>query len=269
MNDLEPIRPTSPSIVTGQTCRYCGAPLVPGFYFCLACATPHSRVDAFLPAPLPPYLSEGTLVARKAPHVAPLFWTYFGAVLGMGILGALAFGDGQQYMVVVLNSIVLTIITCFFGVRYWPALAVQFRRFGFTDSSAWIGIAALVPLVGINYLYHEIFLRNIGLPKESFDLNRLGLSSEGMVVLLCVMPAITEETAFRGLVQHWLQTALKPWRAIILASALFTVLHFSILSAPYLFAVGMLLGWTKWKTGSLYPSMLIHFLHNYAVVAFF
>jgi len=31
----------------------------------------------------------------------------------------------------------------------------------------------------------------------------------------------------------------------------------------------MLLGWVKWKTNSLYPSMLIHFLHNFIVVMFF
>jgi membrane protease YdiL (CAAX protease family) len=46
-------------------------------------------------------------------------------------------------------------------------------------------------------------------------------------------------------------------------------LHFSVLSAPYLLLVGMLLGWAKLKTGSLYPTMLIHFLHNFIVITFF
>jgi membrane protease YdiL (CAAX protease family) len=46
-------------------------------------------------------------------------------------------------------------------------------------------------------------------------------------------------------------------------------MHFSIVSFPYLFALGVLLGWTKWKTGSLYPSMLIHFLHNLVVIEYF
>ena len=56
---------------------------------------------------------------------------------------------------------------------------------------------------------------------------------------------------------------------MVVASALFAALHFSVLSFPYLFAVGMALGWVKWKTGSLYPPMLMHFLHNYVVVAYF
>ena len=57
--------------------------------------------------------------------------------------------------------------------------------------------------------------------------------------------------------------------AVLIASALFMALHFSVLSAPYLLLVGMLLGWAKLKTGSLYPSMLIHFLHNFIVISFF
>lgn len=269
MNDIEPSRPSAIPITTGKSCRYCGAQLVQGIYFCLACATPHSPVESYLPASLPPYLSDGILVTRKAPQVAPLFWTYFGAVLGTGILGFFIFGPGRPDLAMLLSSIVLVIITCFFSVRHWPALAVQLRRFGFFDPSAWLAIFALAPLLGINYLYHEVLLRYCGLPREALDLNRMGISSQGMIVLFCVLPAITEEIAFRGLVQHWLQIALRPWRAMILASALFTILHFSVLSAPYLFAVGMLLGWAKWKTQSLYPSMLIHFMHNFAVLAFF
>jgi membrane protease YdiL (CAAX protease family) len=27
--------------------------------------------------------------------------------------------------------------------------------------------------------------------------------------------------------------------------------------------------WTRWRTGSLYPSILIHFLHNLVVVTVF
>jgi hypothetical protein len=90
-----------------------------------------------------------------------------------------------------------------------------------------------------------------------------------LFVIICLIPALTEEIAFRGLIQHWLQTALKPWRAILLASALFTALHLSIISAPYIFLLGLLLGWTKWKTGSLYPAMVIHCLHNAAAVFLF
>ena len=105
--------------------------------------------------------------------------------------------------------------------------------------------------------------------REYVNINNFEDFNTTLVTLFCIFPAITEEIAFRGLVQHWLVSAIAPMRALVIASALFMALHFSVLSAPYLFLVGMLLGWAKLKTGSLYPSMLIHFLHNFIVISFF
>ena len=87
--------------------------------------------------------------------------------------------------------------------------------------------------------------------------------------LICLIPGITEEIAFRGLIQHWLHTVLKPWRAIVLTAALFTALHMSVLSAPILFLAGMLFGWVKWKSRSLYPSILMHIIYNWVSIQLF
>jgi membrane protease YdiL (CAAX protease family) len=163
--------------------------------------------------------------------------------------------------------VALFITTCVFGSMHWQSLAVQFKRFGFSHWAAWAGLGALVPLIAINWGYHGL-LKALGAGSAFTTddmLNTLGWG--GVTFLICVCPGVMEEIAFRGLVQHWLQVALRPWRAILLASVLFTILHFTILSAPYLLLVGLLLGWTKWKTGSLYPSMLIHMLHNFAALA--
>ena len=77
------------------------------------------------------------------------------------------------------------------------------------------------------------------------------MSELALVFSFCVFPAVTEEIAFRGLLQHWLQLAIKPIHAMTVASALFAAVHFSVLSFPYLLLAGMLMGWTKYKTGSL------------------
>ena len=93
----------------------------------------------------------------------------------------------------------------------------------------------------------------------------------GALVLLAhryVFPALTEEVAFRGLLQHWLHVAVRATTAIVLASALFAAMHFSVISFPYLFAVGLLLGWMRWRTGSLWPPIVAHFLHNLVVLAY-
>ena len=119
--------------------------------------------------------------------------------------------------------------------------------------------------------YHTFLTDVAGVSGESIitQLREDGVSEAALVFSIAIFPAITEEIAFRGLVQHWLHVAVAPWTAIALASALFAAMHFSIISAPYLFLVGGVLGWARWRTGSLYPSMVAHFLHNFAVLAYF
>jgi len=254
-----------------ETCAYCGASLDPGYYFCLTCATPYKAVESVLPRPRPAYLSDGRLIATKAPHVAPLFWTYFAVVVGAAVAGFALFQNEEPALTLVFQSGSLFITTCIFAALHWPSLVVQFKRFGFHNRAALIGFLVLPVLLLINYVYHGWVMRALGGEGSPLLSRRResGLGEPALILLICASPAILEEIAFRGLVQHWLSIAIRPFHALVLASVLFTILHFSLVSAPYLFAVGMLLGWTKMKTGSLYPSMVIHFLHNLIVLEFF
>lgn len=214
----------------------------------------------------PLHLTTEMLVARKAPGVSTLFWTYFAVVVGASVAGHYLFPQERHDLVVFLQTVALFITTCIFAGLHWPSLAVQFKRFGFHRPAALVGLLALIPLLAINYLLALWVSHEVGPEVDSYQ--DLGLSRGTLIFLICVLPALVEEIAFRGLVQHWLMTALTPRRALIITAALFTVLHFTVLYAPYIFVVGLLLGWTRWKTGSLYPSMLIHFLHNLVVVEF-
>lgn len=268
--DFDEFRRAAEAGLLAGYCEYCGAPLDPRFYFCSACASPYKSIEGVVTPARPTPLFEGELIRRKAPHVATVFWTYFTTVVCGAIVGYVLFQEDRPDLQLLLQSVCMLIVTCVFAVIFWPSLRVQLRQPGFLHPAAYAGLAILAPLLTINYLYTR-FLMGV-LDAEDLApwglLRDEGLSQATIVALFCVYPAVSEEIAFRGLVQHWLQAAIHPFRAIILASFLFATLHFSILSFPYLFAVGMLLGWTKWKTGSLYPSMLIHFLHNFVVIAF-
>ena len=255
-----------------ETCSYCGAALHPLLYFCPACATPYKSPETVVTPYIPRKLTDGELVERDAPHVANLFWTYLAVVIGVSIFSYLLLGENRLDLHLLFNDGAIFVTTCVVGLIYRKSLAAQLGRFGFNCPEAWIGLLLLAPLLGLNYMYHEMFLRSL-LPKDSMmflDRLRADVTSEATIVFaFCIFPAITEEIAYRGLVQHWLQAAIVPWKAIVFASFLFAVTHCSILSLPYLLLVGMLLGWTKWRTGSLYPSMLIHFLHNFIVIEYF
>jgi len=254
-----------------EHCNYCGGRLNPAYYFCVACGTPYKELESVLPRSSSRLLTDGARIAQKAPHVAGLFWTFVAVVVGSAVVCYVLFGESRPALSLLLQSAALFVTTGVFASVHWRSLLVQFKRWGLFKPAAWLAIGALFPLLAVNYFYHGWVMRELGaessLPFK--ELRESGLGEPGLILFVCVFPAVVEEIAFRGLVLHWLGTAVSAFRALVLSSALFTALHFSVLSAPYIFGIGMLLGWAKWKTASLYPSMLIHFLHNLVVLELF
>ena len=200
-----------------------------------------------------------------------MFYTYLGTIIGLSFFIRIVTGssDTDHGMWQIIATVVLAMVTLVFSVIYWDTLVSQLKNFGLMSPYAWVGLAMLVPLLAVNHGYHEFLRYLIELDDPyAFEDMEISLGPVGLIVIYCVFPAITEEVAFRGLVQHWLATAIKPLHAMVLASALFAALHFAVASFPIHFLAGMMLGWVKYKTGSLYPSMVIHGLHNYVVIAY-
>ena len=274
-HDLQPAGTPSSTAVAHQQeqeyCAYCRAPLSAFYYFCLACGTPYKSLASVITPARPRPLTDEELVRLKTPQVAALFWTYLAVVIGVGVSTYILFREERPDLHLFINEIAILMTTCAFGWFYRKSLAVQLRNIGFDHVDAYVALAALVPLLLLNYGYHAFFTKVLHVPgADSFNkLRDAGISDGSLIVTFCLFPAVLEEIAYRGLMQHWLQTAIAPWKALVLASFLFAVTHLSLLSLPYLFLVGLLLGWAKQRTGSLYPSMLIHFLHNLVVIEFF
>ena len=260
----------SDPIARYERCSYCGSPLNYAFYFCTVCATPYRPISEVIP-PVPPRpLTEGELIRQKVPNVWRVFWTYAVVIFVVLVLHYALYEGQQKVNALIFGTICILLTTVVFEVIFWRSLVVQLKQFRFLTAEVLVGFLILVLLLVVNYGYRWFIIYLLG-GEDSSDvwLHESGLSGAAIFVLLCLIPGITEEIAFRGLIQHWLHTVLKPWRAILLTSALFTALHLSALIAPYIFLLGLLLGWVKWKSRSLYPSMLMHIAHNLVVVSVF
>ncbi len=268
-SSIDPFRGGPPAAADGsRACAYCGAGLDSRWYFCLRCATPWRDVEEVLTPARPLMLTAGQLIRTKAPVVWPLFWTYFCVVVGGSLIAYGLAGEEQPHVRMLILDGLLLVTTCVFAGWHGRSLAPQLSRSGFERWEAWVGLVALVPLLAVNWAYHRVLVEAMGIEaSDPFDeMRSAGLSESTLVFVVAVFPAINEEIAFRGLVQHWLHVAVGPRTALVLAAALFAGLHLNVFSLPYLFLAGLLLGWVKQRTGSLYPSMAIHFAHNFVVL---
>jgi membrane protease YdiL (CAAX protease family) len=169
----------------------------------------------------------------------------------------------------ILGLLAVAGVSIGFGMANRGILKPQLTTLGFGSRYFYLGLAVLAGLLVINFTWsHFIWsLASDDMKKETLgDVMKLVPTLIGRVVMICGMPAIFEEIGFRGLAQTWLMRVISPWKAVIVSAIFFSAAHLSVLGGPYLLMVGALLGWVRWRTGSLYPGMVLHFLHNLAVL---
>jgi membrane protease YdiL (CAAX protease family) len=100
----------------------------------------------------------------------------------------------------------------------------------------------------------------------------IGLNSFGEYILALIimgfLPALCEETLFRGGLQNFLTRSTKmPWLSIIIVSILFSALHFSFYGFLSRLFLGVILGLLYHYSGRLWLNIIAHFLNNAVAVS--
>ena len=86
------------------------------------------------------------------------------------------------------------------------------------------------------------------------------------VLSVAVVPAVIEETVIRGVVMQPLRRFGDKF-AIIASAVMFACMHGNMVQIPYTVIGGILLGYLAVATGSLWPSIILHFVNNlYSVI---
>ncbi|MFP4661103.1 MAG: CPBP family intramembrane glutamic endopeptidase [Halanaerobiales bacterium] len=80
---------------------------------------------------------------------------------------------------------------------------------------------------------------------------------------LCIVAPIFEEIFFRGLLLRGFLKNLEHWTAIFFSAFLFAVIHMNIWQGIGAFFIGVVIGWTFYKTRSLAVVIFAHFVNNF------
>ena len=124
----------------------------------------------------------------------------------------------------------------------------------------WCALAAVgcvIPSVWLQEQMPEL----PNLVEQEFDMilkNRWGYLVIGLLAPVC------EELVFRGAVLRSL-LRWKPanhWLAIAISAVLFALIHLNPAQMPHAFAVGLLLGWLYYRTDSVVPGVVYHWINN-------
>lgn len=144
-----------------------------------------------------------------------------------------------------------------------------------TGLAVLIMIAALFISTSLSYFNNSIPIPDswrILFDKWEKDYNEMAaaiisLNSTGEFILALIvmafLPALCEETLFRGGLQNFLTRATKiPWLSIVIVSILFSAMHLSWYGFFSRFFLGLVLGLLYYYSGRLWVSITAHFLNN-------
>jgi membrane protease YdiL (CAAX protease family) len=99
----------------------------------------------------------------------------------------------------------------------------------------------------------------------------LGTGSFGgtllMVLSLAVLPALTEELVFRGIIMNEYKPCGSVY-AMLFSAVLFAFVHFNLRQLPIYIALGMLIAWMVFITRSVWTAVIAHAVYNIYVIFF-
>ena len=78
-----------------------------------------------------------------------------------------------------------------------------------------------------------------------------------------LLAPLAEELVFRGAVlRALLRWKSNPWVGIVISALLFALIHMNPAQMPHAFLVGLLLGWMYYRTDSIVPGVVFHWVNN-------
>ena len=92
----------------------------------------------------------------------------------------------------------------------------------------------------------------------------IGMSRNVFGVLsVAIMAPLVEELLFRGAIEdHLLRQGKSPVVAILISALIFGIIHINPAQVPFAFAIGAVFGWLYYRTGSVVPGIIGHFINN-------
>ena len=171
-----------------------------------------------------------------------------------------SFTPGETTYTTTGIAMILSGIAMIWHLIHFKYVKFNLKSFGEVSGKT-IGLS--IPLIVAGMLFINLCSEFLGLPDLMQDTFH-GMSRNVFgIISIAIMAPLVEELLFRGAIQgYMLRKGMKPLHAILIASAIFGIVHMNPIQVPFAFAIGMIFGWLYYRTGSVIPGIVGHFINN-------
>ena len=126
----------------------------------------------------------------------------------------------------------------------------------------WVALFSLGTIIPLSFLYEQL---GIEMDENTQQIITSMMKEPWGYVAVGILAPLAEEVVFRGAILRTLLGIMSKknhWVAIMISAAIFGVVHANLAQFINALLMGLLLGWMYYRTGSLVPGILLHWVNN-------
>ena len=201
--------------------------------------------------------------------VVQIMVMYVGTGIWAGIKGESfqatlqAISTGGNAILTALTSAFSSIITLVIFLKLqWTPLTRNYLLSKPWGTLLWVALFALGTIIPLEFIYEQIGIEMDENTEQIFA--SLMKEPWGYVAIGALAP-LAEEVVFRGAILRTLLGIMSKknhWVAIMISAAIFGAVHGNQAQFINALLMGLILGWMYYRTGSLVPGILLHWVNN-------
>ena len=186
-----------------------------------------------------------------------------GGDLKSAFANGLANADNIGITALIISNVVSSLLTIIIFLKakwtLWARDYLATRPWGVVF---WVIILSFGLIIPTMWLQEELHLE---MPKEMEELFTSVCSTPYGYFTLAVLAPWAEEVVFRGAILRKLLEIFSHqmhWVAIVISAIIFGAVHMNMAQGVNAFVLGLLLGWMFYRTGSIFPGIVLHWANN-------
>ncbi len=201
--------------------------------------------------------------------VVQIIMMYAGAGIWAGIKGEgyqatlQAASTGGNAILTALVSAFSSIITLVIFLKTkWTPLTRGYLLSKPWGTLLWVALFSLGTIIPLSFLYEQL---GIEMDENTQQIITSMMKEPWGYVAVGILAPLAEEVVFRGAILRTLLGIMSKknhWVAIMISAAIFGVVHANLAQFINALLMGLLLGWMYYRTGSLVPGILLHWVNN-------
>ena len=183
--------------------------------------------------------------------------------LRVALRNGLANADNISITALIINTVVSSLLTIIIFLKAkWTLCSRDYLATRPWGVVLWVIILSFGLIIPTLWLQEELHLH---LPKEMEELFTSMCSTPYGYFTLAILAPWAEEVVFRGaILRKLLQIFSRQmhWVAIVISAIIFGAVHMNMAQGVNAAVLGLLLGWMYYRTGSIFPGIVLHWANN-------